>query len=117
MARFEARTFEGAGETRVVLSGDCDLSVRDELLTVLDAALTAAGGSHPRVVVDLAEVGFLDSTGVHGLITAHHAALGRHGRLVVVNAKGAVAAVLDITGVAGLLSDAAPPAVERRTGG
>ncbi|WP_097328723.1 STAS domain-containing protein [Paractinoplanes atraurantiacus] len=113
MARFEARTFEQAGETRVVLSGDCDLSVRDELLT----ALSAAVDGHPRVVVDLAEVGFLDSTGVHGLITAHHAARERGGRLVVVNATGAVATVLDITGVAALLGEPASPTVERRPGG
>ncbi|XVV09588.1 STAS domain-containing protein [Actinoplanes sp. CA-131856] len=113
MARFGARTFEEAGEARVVLSGDCDLSVRDDLL----AALTAAVDRHRRVVVDLAQVGFLDSTGVHGLVTAHHAALARGGRLIVANAKGAVAAVLDITGVAGLLAEPAPPAVERGPGG
>jgi anti-sigma B factor antagonist len=92
------------GEVRVTLSGDCDLSVREELLATLSAAVEAS----PRVVVDLAEVGFLDSSGVHGLITAHHAARERGGRLIVVNPRGAVETVLDITGVAGLLADDAP---------
>ncbi|GAA0487736.1 hypothetical protein Ade02nite_11920 [Paractinoplanes deccanensis] len=119
MGRFEARTSEEAGEARVILSGDCDLSVQDELVTVLLAAVDG----HERVVVDLAAVGFLDSSGVHSLVTAHHTARERGGRVIVAGATGAVATVLDITGVATLLGEGAavaaeePPAAERGTGG
>lgn len=88
---------------RLALAGDCDLAVRDEL----SAALLAAVGRADTVIVDLAGVEFLDSTGVHGLVAAHHAARGRGGRLYVENPTGAVATVLDLTGVGNLLSPGA----------
>lgn len=88
---------------RLALAGDCDLAVRDEL----SAALLAAVGRADTVIVDLAGVEFLDSTGVHGLVAAHHAARGRGGRLYVENPTGAVATVLDLTGVGNLLSPSA----------
>ena len=55
------------------------------------------------VVVDVSGLDFLDSSGVHGLITAHHAARSSGGRLFVVNPTGSVATVLDLTGVGALL--------------
>jgi anti-anti-sigma factor len=100
MARFAATTVDEPGRVRVTLSGDCDLAVRDEM----SAALLTAVGRAEIVVVDLAEVGFLDSSGVHGLVAAHHAARNRGGRLYVENPSGAVATVLDLTGVGALLS-------------
>ncbi|MBU2668449.1 STAS domain-containing protein [Actinoplanes bogorensis] len=109
MGRFEARTDEEAGQVRVTLAGECDLAVRDQLHTVLDAAVRTS----PLVVVDLGAVEFLDSSGVHGLIVAHHEARARGGRVTVVNPTGAVASVLDITGVSELLG---PPAPRRAAG-
>ncbi|GIE94571.1 STAS domain-containing protein [Paractinoplanes rishiriensis] len=103
MARFSATTIEEPGGVRLALAGDCDLAVRDEL----SAALLAAVGRADTVIVDLAGVEFLDSTGVHGLVAAHHAARGRGGRLYVENPTGAVATVLDLTGVGNLLSPSA----------
>lgn len=100
MARFSASTSDEPGCVRVALAGDCDLAVRDELTAALLAAVSRAD----TVVVDLAAVGFLDSSGVHGLVAAHHAARGRGGRLYVENPAGSVATVLDVTGVAALLS-------------
>ena len=99
MAQFAAQTTEQDGLVRVALAGECDLAVCAQL----DEVLTAAVSRAPIVVVDLAGLAFLDSSGVHGLITAHHAALRRGGRLVAVNARGAVATVLDLTGVGKLL--------------
>jgi anti-sigma B factor antagonist len=103
MAHFEARTSAEPGGVVVALTGECDLSGRDELTSVLLAAVSA-----DRVVfVDMAGLTFIDSSGVHGLVTAHHAARQAGGRLYVVNAGGTVAAVLDVTGIGALLS---PPA-------
>ncbi|GAA4568936.1 hypothetical protein GCM10023176_24390 [Micromonospora coerulea] len=99
MTRFETRTSVEAGRVVVVLNGECDLAVRD----ALTAALTAAVASRPVVVVDAGGLTFLDSTGLHGLVTAYHAARREGGRLHLVNATGAVANVLELTGVGDLL--------------
>jgi anti-anti-sigma factor len=103
MTLLEAKTSAVDGRAVVRLTGECDLSSRDELSAVLLAAVELA----PVTVVDLAGLRFIDSSGVHGLITGHHAALRQGRRLHVVNAAGPVAHVLAVTGVAELL---APPA-------
>jgi len=100
MAPFEARTSTEAGRAVVSLAGECDLAVREELMTVLLAAV----GSAPVTVVDLAALRFLDSSGVHCLVAGHHAARRQGHLLHVVNAGGTVAHVLDVTGVAELLA-------------
>lgn len=99
MANFEARTTAGTGRITVSLAGECDLSVREHLTAVLLDAVHRARA----VFVDLAQLTFIDSSGVHSLITAHHAAKHAGGRLYVVNARGPVAAVLEITGLDTLL--------------
>jgi anti-anti-sigma factor len=99
MASFEATTAAGDSRVTVVLRGDCDLTARDQLTAVLLEAVSQARS----VFVDVAEVSFFDSTGVHALVTAHHAARERNGQLHVVNAVGAVAAVLELTGLDALL--------------
>jgi anti-sigma B factor antagonist len=100
MARFAATTHDEGAGLRVSLVGDCDLAVRDELVTTLLAAV----GRSSSVTVDLAEVDFLDSSGIHGLVAAHRAAVERGGRLYLENPSGSVASVLDVTGVGDLLS-------------
>lgn len=100
MARFEARTSADAGRVIVALTGQCDLTVRDELTATL---LAAVDGGRP-VFVDLAGVDFMDSSGIHSLVAAHHAAKEAGSRVYLVNAAGGVAALLDLTGVAALLS-------------
>jgi anti-sigma B factor antagonist len=107
MARFAATTSNEAGRVRVALSGECDLEVRDELT----ATLLAAVHRSPVVIVDLGSLDFLDSSGLHGLITAHRAAKESGRKLFVVNPTGAVATVLDLSGVGALLS---PPGANGR---
>jgi anti-anti-sigma factor len=99
MASFQARVAAGPGRVTVILAGDCDLSARDQLTAVLLDAVSQT----KSVFVDVSEVGFFDSTGLHALVTAHHAAQRRDGRLYVVNAGGLVAAVLELTGLDALL--------------
>ena len=70
MALFEARTSAEGGRAVVSLVGECDLTTREELTTVLLAAVDRA----PVTVVDLAGLRFIDSSGVHGLVKGHHAA-------------------------------------------
>jgi len=102
MARFAATTSDDGAGLRVSLAGDCDLAVRDELVTTLLAAVSRSR----CVVVDLAEVDFLDSSGIHGLVAAHRAAVERGGRLYLENPSGTVANVLEVTGVRDLLGGA-----------
>jgi len=99
MANFEARTSAHPGRAVVALVGECDLAVREELTGALIQAVESA----PVVEVDLDDLQFIDSTGVHALVTAYHAAQRDGTSFYVVNAHGAVAHVLDITGVGGLL--------------
>jgi anti-anti-sigma factor len=99
MAQLEVRTSTDSDRAVVALAGECDLATKDELAAALDAAARVAR----TVVVDLAELAFLDSSGLHGLVSAHRSVLDRGGRLYVVGAAGAVAQVLDITGVGELL--------------
>ncbi len=100
MKAFEARTTAEPAQAVVVLSGDCDLAVRDRMA----AALLAAVDDAPVVAVDLAGVSFMDSSGLHALITAHHVAERRGRRLYVRGATGVVGALLDLTGLAGVLN-------------
>lgn len=106
MAHFEATTSLQPGRVVVALAGECDLAARDELTATLLAAVDAA----QTVVVDLGGLTFLDSSGVHGLVTAHHAARQEGGKLYLINAAGVVANVLELTGIGELLR---PPADER----
>ncbi|ASW55233.1 STAS domain-containing protein [Plantactinospora sp. KBS50] len=100
MAAFEAKTVTTGDRTVVTLTGECDLAVREELTTVLLTAVDAAG----CVVLDLAGLRFMDSSGIHALVTGHQAAVRQGHRLYVRGAVGAVARVLDLTGLADLLA-------------
>ncbi|MET8231730.1 STAS domain-containing protein [Micromonospora sp. NPDC005298] len=110
MPHFEARTSTAPGRIVVTLTGECDLAARDELTSVLASAVRGA----PVVVVDVGGLRFLDSTGLHTLVTAHRSAHADGRRLYAVNADGPVATVLDITGVGHLLS---PPADDPQLAG
>ena len=110
MTGFEVTTSTRADRTVVALAGECDLSVSGELTSALLGAL----GEGREVVVDLAALQFLDSSGVHGLVTAYHAAKRDGVPLRLVNAGGVVADVLDLTGVGELL--AAPSGEPSREG-
>jgi anti-anti-sigma factor len=97
------RTSVEADRVVVALAGECDLASRAALTEALLAAVERA----PVVIVDLGALRFLDSSGLHGLVTAYRAAQERGGRLHAVNAGGTVATVLAVTGLDGLLQ---PPA-------
>lgn len=88
-------------ETRVRPSGDIDILVADELAEVLSNSLAESRG---RVVVDLADVELLDSSGVRALLRAYKVATANDRPLVVENCAPIVHQVLSITGVLNLLS-------------
>jgi anti-sigma B factor antagonist len=100
VAHFEARSSTEPGQVIVALAGECDLAAQEELTSVLMAAVRRAD----TVLVDAGELTFLDSSGIHGLLTAYHAAEKDGRKLYLTAATGVVADVLDMTGVAALLS-------------
>ncbi len=92
-------------ETRVRPSGEIDILVADELADVLSNSLAECRG---RVVVDLADVTLLDSSGVRALLRAYKVAKANDRALVVENCAPIVHQVLSITGVLNLLAAPTP---------
>jgi anti-sigma B factor antagonist len=82
------------GCVRIILTGEIDMSNVGTLTQALAAAPTTAHS----IVVDLADVTFLDSTGIATLLSAYRRAVAAGQTLTVVNAQGMVRRVLDITG-------------------
>ena len=85
------------GDARVVVSGELDLATAPQLASAVEA-LASAGAQ--RVVVDLAAVSFIDSTGVSGLLL-EQAKLEANGAVFVLGPTSAqVESVLQMVGLA-----------------
>jgi anti-sigma B factor antagonist len=80
----------------IVLEGPLDLGTADELDRLARSEIEAG---HHRVVVELANVPFCDSTGVSSLLRAHRAATARGGWLRIVGISDQVRRVLQSTNV------------------
>ena len=91
------------GVLRVSLSGDFDLSVGDVLADALGAAARRPGIT--RVIVDLEHTRFIDSHAVAGLVAGYQAAISAHRGFTVVNGRGLVQEVLEVTGLSEVLCD------------
>ena len=81
--------------------GDIDMATAQEF----DDRLVAATRDHPDslIIVDLAEVGFIDSSGLRVLITAARAAQADGGRLRLRPGRPAVQRVFEVSGTEYLL--------------
>ena len=85
------------GDARVVVSGELDPATAPQLASAVEAL--ASGGAQ-RVVVDLAAVSFIDSTGVSGLLL-EQAKLEANGAVFVLGPTSAqVDSVLQMVGLA-----------------
>jgi len=107
---FRLRLTASSGDevARLAVGGEVDMSTVDDLADVLCTIIRT--GRARRVVVDLAEVGFLASAGIAALVNAYQLAQERQMKIVVVNCRPAVTRVMEITGVDKFLtSDEAPP--------
>jgi anti-sigma B factor antagonist len=85
----------------VLAAGDLDLSTCSALRRQLDELLDVGWTD---VTVDLREVDFIDSAGLHVLLEAERRARDAGSRLVVVADPGPVTALLDLTATAAALS-------------
>jgi anti-anti-sigma factor len=92
-------------ETRIKVGGEIDSAVADQLADAIVAVLTDGA---QRVVVDLTDVWFLDSSGVRALLVGHKFASEHEQTMTVQNPTRRVHRVLDMGGVLWLLTTTAP---------
>lgn len=90
-------TRRDGGVAVLAISGAMDLDAVDHLDDVIGEAVSAAGTT--EVVVDLASVDFLDSSGIAILLKGRRAADAGGVAYRVTGASGMVRQVLDLTGV------------------
>lgn len=112
MALLSIRTVAERDRLVIVVAGECDVTGKDALAESVFSALAAA----PVVVLDFAEVGFLDSSGIHVLVLAHQRARGEDRELYLTGAVGLPATVLDLTGLGQLLAPPQPLVASWREG-
>jgi anti-anti-sigma factor len=97
-----------AGEIRLSVAGELDLETTPSLLdSILCAGLTGTDGD--RVVVDLAGVTFIDSSGLAALVDAHRRLAAQSQQLVVANPDDGVWRIFTLAGIDQIL------AVDRRS--
>ena len=81
---------------RVLLSGEIDMTTADRFET----AINAAADRKPRsVVVDLADVRFMDSSGIAALVHARTRSQISGTVLTVINCQPPIRRVMEVTGV------------------
>lgn len=89
------------GRVVVALKGDLDLTTAKPLRQTLDQLLDRYPGKD--LVLDLAEVGFLDSSGL-GVILGRYRRLQAEGRrLTLAGVKPGIRAVLDLAGICAIV--------------
>jgi anti-sigma B factor antagonist len=79
----------------VVVKGEVDVATAPELLEAVESVTDAT----QELVLDVAELGFMDSTGLRVLIRAHEMMEGRGGRLSLRSVDATTRKLLEITGV------------------
>lgn len=79
----------------VALTGDVDLATA----AVVDEELRRAEQSESLIVLDLADVSFMDSTGLRTVISADQRLRERGGSLRIVNAPSQVTRLFDLVGI------------------
>jgi len=96
---FRTKVSHTGGETVVELSGELDVStsreLSEELIGLIDAGNT-------DLVIDLAHLAFIDSTGLSAILQANKKLNGK-GQLVLREPTGLVKQVLEVTGLTGAL--------------
>jgi anti-sigma B factor antagonist len=108
-------TEERAGELRIVLSGELDVStapaVEGRLLEIEDA-----DDPPPHVVIDLRALRFIDSTGLSLLVNTHKRARAAGRGLTIVAGPGPARRILETTGLLDRLDVVQEQGDERPTG-
>ena len=100
---FGVRVFRHGSHTVVQVVGEIDLATAPRLRSYLDDLIADADGA---ILLDLADVTYIDSTGVSAVLTAD-AELNHYGRdLRVVKASVQVRRLFELCGITDLVVDA-----------
>ncbi len=92
---FSVSVQQAEGDVTVRVFGEVDMESSPVLKSnLIQLAQTGA----QRVTVDLGETAFIDSTGLHALVTALQELRGRGGDLVVRSPSKSAARLLELTG-------------------
>jgi anti-sigma B factor antagonist len=100
----EIRTNYAGDTATVVITGAIDLATSTTLNRELDAVLDRAPAPM-RLRIDLADAGYMDTTGVAVLLKARRRALEQGCRFAVISASPALTRLFEITGLSSLLAD------------
>jgi anti-anti-sigma factor len=92
----ESFTIDVADDGTIVVKGDLDMAAGP----ILDATIAEREEQHP-VVIDLANVQFIDSSGLRSLLDASRRAHVRDSEVVLRSVGPEVGRLLEITGTAG----------------
>ena len=90
-----------AGVVRLAVVGEIDLATAGQLSEAAERALTELRPR--RLDIDLADVAFLDSTGINALMRIWRSGQENGYEVVVTNPRAPIARVLTLTGVASYL--------------
>ena len=105
MERFEVTTSTEGGVATVVLGGELDIATAPLLdATLADVERNGTG----TVLLDLARVQFIDSTGLRSLLSARQRAEAAGRKLRLANLPVDVERVFDVTGVRRIFDIASP---------
>jgi anti-sigma B factor antagonist len=95
--RFEGGDERRGAPLRAIVSGEVDIATASVMQDQIKEARDAGGASN--LVLDLAEVQFMDSSGLRVIVQLHQQLAAEHGALVLVGARGDVQNVLALTGL------------------
>lgn len=99
---FGVRVLHHESHTVLWVEGELDLATAPQLRSRLDNMIADADGP---ILLDLADVTFIDSTGLSAILTAH-AALDKQGRVLrVIKASVQVRRLFEICGITDLIID------------
>jgi anti-sigma B factor antagonist len=95
---FSVDEHEEGGVRVIAVAGELDIATAPKLCARLDATRT---GRRPRLLVDLTDVDFCDSTGLRALLGAASEVRAHGGRFAIVcTPSGDVARLLEVVGAA-----------------
>lgn len=96
------RCEDRSGTQIVTVGGEVDLATAPKLGDLISRAVGRAGEEHPRVVVDLLGVEFMDTAGLEVLLEKWSSLRQLAGSMRLVAREGPLTRLLEVTGLEGV---------------